>query len=249
MRDGDQPDGVLVQPLGREVHLDIGLEAPLVAGLGDGLDGIERFGDGRHRIVLFGGRQRRDGARPGCGTARGMAASCMSARVMADQRLLDRLVHRVPAAAHRAQSTGTRTPRPTHRRRRSARSAHRPRRSRRRPGWRPAAASAGSRRARRAARRPARRRPAFSAPWRRSAPGCRWSRRCPGEVCTPLLARQAHQHHNRIIGQLRQPQHGLRNPLNLWRSANRTNWVLIDREMAYPALQRQGVVARFATDQ
>ena len=55
---GDQPDDVLVQPLGREVHLDVRLEAPLVAGLGDGLDGVECFGSQRHSAILFGGGDR-----------------------------------------------------------------------------------------------------------------------------------------------------------------------------------------------
>ena len=42
---GNQPDRVLGQPLGGDVHLDVGREAPFVTGLGDGLDGVEGFCD------------------------------------------------------------------------------------------------------------------------------------------------------------------------------------------------------------
>ena len=91
---GDQADGVFAEALGRDIHLDRGFPAPFVAGLGDGLDGVERFGDGRHKDPysagsagagwVGAGRVGTPAARLGTRKARGIAASCISASVIDD---------------------------------------------------------------------------------------------------------------------------------------------------------------------
>ena len=87
---GDHADGVGGQALGGDIHLDVGLEPPLVAGLGDGLDGVERFGDGWHGAEPYsagtveGADVRSDALSDVGGTwCRGAAMSAMVRRVSA----------------------------------------------------------------------------------------------------------------------------------------------------------------------
>ncbi len=186
----DQADGVLGQPLGRQVHLDVGREAPFVADSRVTAWTVSRVSAAcrhsnfpirrqrglRRGRLPAGAKRRRNRGRAHIGERdRGQAPR--GSRHSPD-----------PSGPSRRTCPARRRHAGAARRRRSARSAHRPRRSRRRPKSPRAAAPAGSRRARRAARRPGRRWSSAFSTLATVGSGTPVAAAMPGDVCTASSA-------------------------------------------------------------